>query len=268
MPPAPQADELRFEISTPATITPASLATSPDGRWVVFAAASKGREELWLRSLNNPALRVLPGAQDAQYPFWSPDSTSIGFFADAQLKRIDVESGAVRTVAPAGVMLGGAWNHDDTILFTPGASAPVYRVPAAGGSATPVTATNAEAQNHRFPRVLPDGRHFLHHATGTAPGIYIGKVDDPQGSRLLEAEAAVFAGPQHLLFVREGVLYAQAFDPERLALIRQPTTWQSAGDNAKAVRGVGRWAAVSRRRTGRGHAADHRGPQLEASSLT
>ena len=223
-PSPPEADEVRLEISTPATTAPTSIAISPDGRAIVFAAASKGREELWLRSLSNPAARALPGTEGAEYPFWSPDGASIGFFADAQLKRIDVESGAVQTLAAAPFPFGGAWNRDDTILFTPNPASPVVRIPATGGSPTPVTEVNAETRNHRFPHVLPDGRHFLYYATGTAPGIYVGQVDGPEAPRLLEAEAAVFAAPGHLLFVREGALYVQAFDPERIQLIGRPTT--------------------------------------------
>jgi Tol biopolymer transport system component len=219
----PEADELRLEISTPATTGPTSIAISPDGRMIVFAAIAKSREELWLRPLNSPAVRALPGTEGAQYPFWSPDSESIGFFADAQLKRIDVESGVVQTLAAAATPLGGEWNADDTILFTPGPSSPVVRIPAAGGSPTPVGHVSAAAQNHRFPRVLPDGRHFLFYAQGTAPGIYVGQVDALESRRLLEADAAVFAMPGQLLFVRQGALYAQAFDPERIQLTGKPT---------------------------------------------
>jgi Tol biopolymer transport system component len=240
--PAPQADELRFEISTPATAEPTSIAISPDGRAIVFAAAAKGREELWLRFLDNPAARALVGTEGAQYPFWSPDNRSIGFFADGQLKRIDVESGAVRTLARAAAPRGGTWNRDDTILFTPSSASPVFRVPALGGSATAVTQVTAAAANHRFPHVLPDGRHFLYYAIGTMPGIYVGQVDGPETSRLLEADAAVFVVPGHLLFVREGVLYAQAFDPERIELIGRPTTVEQG---VVSPNGVGAALSVS-----------------------
>ena len=221
--PPPEADELRLEISTPATTAPTAIAISPNGAMIVFSAIAKNREELWLRSLNSPAVRALPGTEGAQYPFWSPDSASIGFFADAQLKRIDVESGAVQTLAAAGSPLGGAWNADDTILFTPGPSSPVVRIPAAGGSPTPVSQVSAEAQNHRFPRALPDGRHFLFYGQGTAPGIYVGQMEGPESRRLLEADAAVFAAPGQLFFVRQGALYAQAFDSERIELTGRPT---------------------------------------------
>jgi eukaryotic-like serine/threonine-protein kinase len=163
-PSPPEADEVRLDISTPPTTDPTSIAISPDGRTIVFTALSNGEEELWLRSLSHPAARALPGTKGAVYLFWSPDSVSIGFFADAQLKRIDVESGAVQTLAAnAGGPLGGAWNGDDTILFTPFPASPVVRIPATGGAATPMSQVNAEAQNHRFPRVLPDRRHFLYY---------------------------------------------------------------------------------------------------------
>jgi serine/threonine protein kinase len=259
LPQQPEAEEeLRLEISTPATTNPTSIAISPDGRSIVFAAISQAGEELWLRSLDNPVARALPGTARAQYPFWSPDGASVGFFSDTQLKRIDVASGAVQVLASAPNPNGGSWNRDDTILFTPGASTPINRVPAVGGSPTPVTQTSLETANFRFPRVLPDGRHFLFYATGTAPGIYVGQVDGPETRRLLEADAAVFAAPGQLLFVRQGVLYAQAFDPERVELSGKPTTVEqrvvspsgvgsvavSASDNGRIVYRPGRLEGV------------------------
>jgi eukaryotic-like serine/threonine-protein kinase len=223
-PAPPPGDELRLEIGTPPTTTPASMAISPDGRTVVFATMSSASELLWLRSLNDSTAKALPGTERAEQPFWSPDGASIGFFADGQLKRIDVKSGAVQTLADAWSPFGGAWNRDDTILYTPFPASPVLRIPASGGSATAVSTVDAETQNDRFPQILPDGRHFLYYATGTAPGIYVAELGGPQRARLLEADAAVFAAPGHLLFVRQGVLYAQAFDPEHLKLSGRPTT--------------------------------------------
>ena len=43
---------------------------------------------LWLRSLDHVDARQLAGTEDAQDPFWSPDSRWIGFFADGKLKKI------------------------------------------------------------------------------------------------------------------------------------------------------------------------------------
>ena len=79
--------------------------------------------------------RVLPGTEAARRPFWSPDSRSIGFFANSELKRIEARGGGARAVTYA---LGGttaAWGTDGSILFS-GTDAPeLRRVNAAGGTA-------------------------------------------------------------------------------------------------------------------------------------
>ena len=107
--------ETRLEITTPPTTDPASLAISPDGQKVVFAATSDGRSQLWLRSLDAVSSRPLVGTDGAAQPFWSPDSRSIGFFADSRLKRIDIAGGSAQTLANATTPRGGTWNSD-TIL--------------------------------------------------------------------------------------------------------------------------------------------------------
>src|SRR3954451_15204807 len=72
---------VQVEIAAPegAHLSPGS-AISPDGRYVAFAANSAGKDHLWLRSLNTRSARILEDTEEAQFPFWSPDSNSIGFF--------------------------------------------------------------------------------------------------------------------------------------------------------------------------------------------
>ena len=79
-PPAPP--EARLDIVTPATDRPRSFALSPDGRQIVFVAPGDGGSRLWLRSLATTTAQPLAGTEGAAYPFWSPDSRSVGFFAD------------------------------------------------------------------------------------------------------------------------------------------------------------------------------------------
>ena len=222
--PAPATSEMRFEITTPPTPDPVSLAISPDGQKLVFVGTSDGQSLLWLRSLDAVSARPLPGTDGARFPFWSQDSRSVGFSADGKLKRIDVDGGSAQPLAN-GEGAGGTWNRDNLILFS-NLTGPIFRISAAGGEATAVTRPDASRQSsHRFPQFLPDGRHFLFFALGTpeARGVYLGGLDGSEPRRLFDADSAAFyAAAGQLLFVRQGTLLALPFDPVRLALDGNP----------------------------------------------
>jgi serine/threonine protein kinase len=179
-----------LDITTPRTGDPLSLSISPDGQKVAFVATSDGRSQLWLRYLNNASAQLLAGTDDPQFPFWAPDSRSIGFAASGSLKRIDLDGGGVRKLANAPLFLGGTWNTDHTILFVPNTNSRVLRVQENGGEATPVTPPLDRSTNHHFPSVLPDGRHFLYYVAGAPEtrGVYMAAVDGTMPRRLLDAE--------------------------------------------------------------------------------
>src|SRR5262249_41674656 len=158
------APEMRFEVVTPPTPDQRSLALSPDGRRLVFVAAGDGPPRLWLRSLDAVGARPISGTENAAFPFWSPDSRSIGFFADGKLKRLDVDGGSPQTLTTVRNGRGGAWNHDGVILFALAGSR-LLRMPASGGEVISVTPQVAREYDHRFPQFLPDGRHFIFSGT-------------------------------------------------------------------------------------------------------
>ncbi len=137
---------------------------SPDGTAVVFAAIdASGRRQLWLRRLDSLAAEPLPGTEEATFPFWAPDSRAVGFFADAKLKRIDMNAGSALTLCDAPSGRGGSWNAQGTILFTPTVIGGMHQVSASGGSPVAVTSTDGTPYtSHRWPQFLPDGRHFLY----------------------------------------------------------------------------------------------------------
>jgi serine/threonine protein kinase/dipeptidyl aminopeptidase/acylaminoacyl peptidase len=212
--------EMRVEITTPPTTDLVSMAISPDGEKIVFVASSDSRPKLWLRSMATGSARPLIGTDGASFPFWSPDSRSIGFFMNGTVTRIDVDGGSLRVLARAPVGAGGSWNHDGVILYTRVPDSPITRVSAMGG--TPVLLPGSEPRQlgHRFPQFLPDGLHFLYYvADPAARGEYIGTLDEPDRKRLFDADAAaVFVPPAQVLFLRAGTLFAQRFDTTRLAL--------------------------------------------------
>src|SRR5215213_1849317 len=103
-------EEIRFEVTPPpgATWAPSpvasttQLALSPDGRRLAFvAAARRGAPQLWIRSIDSVRAQPLAATDGASFPFWSPDSRSIGFFADGKLKRVDTTGGAPIILADA-----------------------------------------------------------------------------------------------------------------------------------------------------------------------
>ncbi len=245
----PTPHETRLEITTPPTTDPASLAISPDGRNVVFVATFEGRPRLWLRSLDDAAARPLPGTDFAAHPFWAPDARSIGFFADLRLKRLDLDGGTVQPLARIEVGFGGTWTQEGTIYFSSGPARPIFRIADTGGAAVPVTRLQAPQTGHRFPHLLPDGQHVLYYVTGgpESSGVYVARVDGSDARRLFAADsAATYAASGHLLFVRQGTLYALRFDPVTLSTVGSPF---SLADRIVVNSGLG-VAAISASATG------------------
>jgi Tol biopolymer transport system component len=151
--------EVRLEINTPPSSSLA-MAVSPDGRKIVFPVQTEDGTRLWLRSLDSDVTRPLPGTEDGDFPFWSPDSRTVGYVTAMSIKRIDVDTGAVQQIANRGA-IGGTWARDGTILVG-GNLDPILRLPATGGTMVPVTSAR-QAGLKLFPQFLPDGKHFLYY---------------------------------------------------------------------------------------------------------
>ena len=202
-------------------------AISPDGHTLAFVASSNGVVKLWTRRLDTASGQPLPGTDSAQFPFWSPDSRSLGFFAAGKLKRIDLSGGPPVDLADAPTGRGGAWNSTGTIIFARHTLSPFERMPAAGGPATALTAldrSKGEA-THRWPQFLPDGKRFIYFMRSSQPhgtGIYLGSLDRPREKTQLaeSASAGAYYPPNgkrggYLLWLRGDSLVAQPFDTQR-----------------------------------------------------
>ena len=213
---------LQYTIRVPDQTRILSFAASPDGRYVAMSVLGGGGPQLWLRPLDSPQAQELPGTDYATYPFWSPDSRNIGFFAQGKLKKIAVSGGPTQTLCDAPNGRGGAWNGDGVIIFNAGNAGSLSRVPANGG--VPVPATKSAAGAQVFPVFLPDNRHFLFVARGEKEsGVYVASMDMKENRRiLLDVANPAYDPPAphekngHLLFVRQQTLMAQPVDPVTL----------------------------------------------------
>jgi Tol biopolymer transport system component len=225
---APHAQVVRSSLLPPpnSSFVPYNFAVSPDGIRLAFVTVGPdGKNTLWVRALSAPGGQQITGAEGAEFPFWSPDSHRIGFFADGKLKTVDFAGSAVEILSQAPYGHGGTWNSDGTIVFAPSVSGPLYRISATGGVPAPVTRLPAQGsrQGHRWPTFLPDGKHFFYFvdwssaADTQGDGIYLGSLDSADSKRIsAEPRGNVAFASENVLYVRDRSLLAQRFDLARL----------------------------------------------------
>jgi Tol biopolymer transport system component len=186
------------------------FALSPDGQNLAIASPEKGQIHLWVRPLDGLEARLLPGAEGARYPFWSPDGKQIGFFADGKLKRISPSGGDPTAVADVGIGVnGGTWGSQGVIVFA--TNQDLCKVEATGGNAVPLARTASGFFAN--PEFLPDGRRFLYANGGVVNGgIQVGSLDGAAPRQILPDLSKAVRVDGNLLFRRQGRLVAQAFD--------------------------------------------------------
>ena len=226
-------------------------ALSPDGQRIVFGArTADGKTPLWVRALDGLTAQPLAGTEGATFPFWSPDSRFIAFFADGKLKKIDASGGQALALTDAPNGRGGSWSPDGVIVFAPSGNAlsPLLRVSSAGGASSPISSAQGS-----FPWFLPDGRHFLYQDrdqdqsnTDAGWAIREGSLDGSPSKTVGLGSNPLYA-QGHLLFLREDTLIAQPFDTERLV-----TTGEGVpvAEHIQRVLNTGRVGAFSVSHTG------------------
>jgi Tol biopolymer transport system component len=201
---------------------------SPDGQDLAFSATgADGKSQIWIRSLSALDPRPVSGTEGATFrPFWAPDSRHIAFIAGGKLKRVDISGAPPQTLCDAPTGADGSWGKDGVILFDGQTGDPIRRVPASGGIPQDVV-KGEDGGSVGWPYFLPDGRHFLYFEFGGGRGggrIMVAGLDPKDKPKPLVAadSLAEYARPGHLLYVKEGTLVAQPFDPSTLAVAGEP----------------------------------------------
>jgi len=210
------------------------LTIAPNGTTVAIVAYSTQANNyaLWTYDIGSRRPTLLDGTSGASYPFWSPDSKTIGFFADGKLRKVDAAGGPVQTLCDAPNGRGGAWNREGTIIFAADALGGLSRVSSWGGAPAKLTTPDASRSEtgHRWPVFLPDGKHFLFLAANFSgkPGInalFIGAIGSDEKHFLVNSSAnASYVEPGYLLYMRDKTLVAQRLDLRQFALTGEPHT--------------------------------------------
>ncbi len=213
----------------------ALLDISRDGRVLVFSGFQDDTagSSLYMRRLGEPGIVPLPDTDGALNPFLSPDGEWVGFFADGEIRKLQLGTGTAIRVCPVpGATRGATWGEDGTIVYPLHFQGGLMRVPATGGE--PVVLTELDParkeRTHRWPHFIPGTDHVLFTvATLDSPEFYddarIDAVDVTTGERTVVFEGASLARyvpTGHLLLARGGFLYAVPFDPDTLRVEGTP----------------------------------------------
>jgi len=212
------------------------LAMSPDGRLLVYSGEIGDERALWLQSLTSEDVWQLPGTEGAISPFWSPDSASIGFFADRMLKRVDLDGLGTRTrdanqisspitLTRVGSQRGGTWGPDNIIVFAPFPGG-LKRISADGGDVSSLTSPDSGEPHHVRPHFLTGTRRVLYRVSsgnGRSNAYYVTSLDTREKTRIATLDSGnVTYSRGHLLFVQSNTLMAQPFDVNIVATTGPP----------------------------------------------
>ena len=229
------ADELNAGGVTTTFTTPGgsrtALTWTPDGQALVFVGRRGGVQQLYLRRLDAAEAHPLAGTERAQAPAVSPDGQWVAFWAGGTIKKAPLTGGPAMNVAtgsevqhPAGL----AWDAQAGLVFG-GADGRIWAVPAEGGQPKAVTTVGEGEVGHSLPSVLPGGRVLLYTVrkrdqTWGDEEVIAQRLLTGDRKRLLTdaVDARYVPATGHVVFLRRGVLYAVAFDAERLEVRGAP----------------------------------------------
>jgi Tol biopolymer transport system component len=195
------------------------LAFSPDGTRIVYALTSQGTTQLYLRSLDRLDASLVRDTEGANSAFFSPDSRWLGYFKGTRILKVPVEGGVPQTICEASEVRGASWGPDGTIVFSSGTSG-LMRVPATGGTPEvflPTEVERGEAAMY-WPVILPDGDTVLFASSTGVPQVSVVSLKTRQRRALIEGREPQYSPSGHLLFARDGALFAAPFDPGRQEL--------------------------------------------------
>ena len=208
------------------------MTLSPDGTRLVYVA----NVQLYLRAMDQlEAVPIRGTEENPAEPVFSPDGEWIAYFAGNKLKKIATKGGTPETLCDAQSPTGASW-VDDRIVFGQG-NRGIFETSAAGGAPRLLIAPDKTRNEFLHgPQVLPGGQAVLFTTRADSSArwdsgqIVVQTLKDGARKTLVQGGTdARYLPTGHVLYVRNGVLFASGFDRSRLAL---------AGPTVSLIEGV------------------------------
>ena len=203
-------------------------AVSRDGSRIAFGTAGGS---IYLRAMDDPVAKPIPGTEGGTFPTFSPDGQWLAFFFGKappfQVKKVPITGGAALTLATGlGTSSPMGWGDDGSILLGGG---PILRISDAGGEPVAIAKPEAAKGELAFlqPHYLPGGKYVLASVI-TSKGLAdftLAAINVQTGERkaLLEgvgtgyyAATGTQPGVGHLVYGRNGSIFAATFNVNTL----------------------------------------------------
>ena len=205
------------------------VALSPNGSRLVYAA----NQRLYMRAMDQLESTPIRGTEGTDFsaarsPFFSPDGQWIGFWQNAQLKKVPTSGGAPVPLCVAIAPFGASWTTDNTILFGQGERG-IWRVSGNGGTPENVIKVDTGEFAHG-PQLLPGGRAVLftlaRERDWDAGQIVVQSLDTNlrQVIKVDGGTDARYVPTGHLVYARRNTLLAVPFDVTTLAVTGRPVS--------------------------------------------
>ncbi|MDP9162456.1 MAG: protein kinase [Acidobacteriota bacterium] len=250
---------MQFAIPVPEEMSVSHMALSRDGAMLAFVSPeeSTGLPMIYVQRIGSTSVTLLPGTQNASFPFWSPDGAYIAFFGNGKLQKMAISGGTPQILANVLAPRGGSWGSQNVIVYAPDTGPALWRVNADGSNValvTPDVVGSKELQTRRWPVFLPDGKRFLYWSGNFAnskddqfSGIYVGSLDSKDNKLVILCHSSFSYDSGKLYYADDQrQLVNTAFDP---------STGKVSGDVAPVANQVGfqpstYWAAFTVSGTG------------------
>ncbi len=191
--------------------TQLNLAISPDGKYLAYNTNSG----IYLRPLDELEAKLVPGTQDTEGVFFSPDSQWLAYFSKsaAQLRKVSIHGGASAIIASVNLIGPLSWEEDGTILYSPMAK-DILRISENGG--IPEQIVKARDELFVSPRMLPDGESVILSNLLKAPIIMLQSLRTGGRKELLSGKDARYLPTAHIVYAIDNNLFAVPFDLDAL----------------------------------------------------